>query len=56
MKMLARFAACESAATAVEYSLIVGLIAIAIVAAVQSVGEQVQVPFRDVEAGFKQGQ
>ena len=56
MKTLARFAACESGTTAVEYSLIAGLIALGIIAAVQNVGEQVQVPFRDVAAGFKQGQ
>ena len=55
MKTLARFAACGSGATAVEYSLIAGLIAIAIIAAVQNVGEQLQVPFRDVAAGFKNG-
>lgn len=56
MKTLVRFAACRAGATAVEYSLIAGLVALAIVSAVQSVGEQVQVPLREVEAGFKQGQ
>lgn len=56
MKPLHRFAACQSGATAVEYSLIAGLIALAIIAGAQSVGEQLQVPFQDVEAGFKQGE
>ena len=56
MKTLGRFIACRSGATAVEYSLIAALIALAIVSAVASVGEQVQVPFRDAEAGLRLGQ
>ena len=56
MRTLQRFAACQSGATAIEYSLIAGLIALGIIVAVQGVGEQVQEPFRNVEAGFKQGQ
>lgn len=55
MKTLARFVACEAGATAVEYSLIAGLIAIGIIAAVQSVGISLQVPFQQIDEGFKQG-
>jgi pilus assembly protein Flp/PilA len=56
MKMLARFAACEVGATAVEYSLIAALIAVGIVSAVQGVGNEVKVPFEEAEAGFKKRQ
>ncbi len=54
MKMLARFAACEAGATAIEYSLIAALIAVGIVSAVQGVGNELKVPFVDAEAGLKQ--
>jgi len=53
MKTLARFAACEAGATAIEYSLIAALIAVGIVSAVQSVGNEVKVPFEEAEAGLK---
>ena len=53
MKMLVRFAACQSGATAVEYSLLAALIAIGIIAAAQGVGNEVKVPFQDAEAGLK---
>ena len=53
MKMLVRFAACETGATAIEYSLIAALIAVGIIGAVQSVGNEVKVPFEDAEAGLK---
>jgi pilus assembly protein Flp/PilA len=55
MTLLSRFAACQSGATAIEYSLIGGLIGLAIIAAAQSVGNELKVPFQEVEAGFKQG-
>ena len=54
MKTLVRFAACEAGATAIEYSLIAALIAVGIVSAVQGVGNEVKVPFQEVEAGLKQ--
>ena len=53
MKTLVRFAACQSGATAVEYSLIAALIAIGIIVAAQGVGNEVQVPFQDAETGLK---
>ena len=53
MKTLVRFAACEAGATAVEYSLIAGLIAVGIVSVVQGVGNEVKVPFEEAEAGLK---
>lgn len=53
MKTLVRFATCEAGATAIEYSLIAALIAVGIVSAVQGVGNEVKVPFQDVEAGLK---
>jgi len=54
MNLLSRFAACQSGATAIEYSLIGGLIGLAIIAAAQGVGNEVKVPFQDAEAGLKQ--
>lgn len=54
MNTLQRFAACRSGATAIEYSLIAGLIALGIIAAAQGVGSEVKVPFQDAEAGLKQ--
>ena len=53
MKMLAKFAACDVGATAIEYSLIAALIAIGIISAVQGVGNEVKVPFVEAEAGLK---
>jgi pilus assembly protein Flp/PilA len=53
MKTLVRFVACESGATAIEYSLIAALIAVGIIGAIQSVGNEVKVPFEDAEAGLK---
>lgn len=53
MKTLVGFAACESGATAIEYSLIAALIAIGIISTVQGVGNDVKVPFEDAEAGLK---
>jgi pilus assembly protein Flp/PilA len=53
MTTLVRFAACQSGATAVEYSLIAGLIALGLIAAAQGVGNEVKVPFQEAEAGLK---
>lgn len=54
MDLLIRFATCQSGATAIEYSLIAGLIGLAIVAAAQGTGNELKVPFQDAEAGLKQ--
>jgi pilus assembly protein Flp/PilA len=54
MKMLVCFAACESGATAIEYSLIAGLIALGIIAAAQGIGNELKEPFQEAEAGLKQ--
>jgi pilus assembly protein Flp/PilA len=53
MKTLVKFAACDAGATAIEYSMIAALIAIGIISAVQGVGNEVKVPFEEVEAGLK---
>jgi pilus assembly protein Flp/PilA len=53
MKSLVRFIKDESGATAIEYSLIAGLIGIAIITAVTSVGTEVSNSFDSVAAGFK---
>jgi len=54
MKVLIRFAACQSGATAIEYALIIGLIALGLIAAAQGVGNEVKVPFQEAEAGLQQ--
>jgi pilus assembly protein Flp/PilA len=52
MKILAKFAKCESGATAIEYGLIAALIGVAIIAAVQGVSTEIQGTFNDVKAGL----
>jgi len=42
----------ESGATAIEYGLIASLIAVAIIGAVQTLGEQTKTTFGEVEAGM----
>jgi pilus assembly protein Flp/PilA len=51
--MFARFVKCESGATAIEYGLIAALIGVAIIAAVNAVGTEVQGTFTGVETGLK---
>ena len=53
MKTLAKFAKCESGATAIEYGLIAALIGVAIITVVNNVGGEIQGTFADVEAGLK---
>ena len=50
MKLFARFAKCESGATAIEYGLIAALIGVAIIAAVTSVGTGLNGTFGNVAA------
>jgi pilus assembly protein Flp/PilA len=49
---LLRFARDESGATAIEYGLIAGLIALVIVAGVTLVGTRLSTVFTSVSAGF----
>ncbi len=48
-----RFAACQSGATAIEYSLIAAFIGIVLVAVLQNVGTEVTNTFSDVDTGLK---
>ena len=50
---LLRFFICDRAATAIEYALIAGFIAVVIVAAVDAIGVGVQKPFGDAAAGLQ---
>jgi pilus assembly protein Flp/PilA len=53
MLTVVRFLKAESGATAVEYGLVAGLIAIGIIAAAQGIGRELQVPFQAIDAGLK---
>jgi pilus assembly protein Flp/PilA len=53
MKFLAKFAKCESGATAIEYGLIAALIGVAIITAVTNVGTEISTTFGKVETGLK---
>ena len=53
MKTLAKFAKCESGATAIEYGLIAALIGVAIITVVNNVGTEIQGTFTDVQTGLK---
>ena len=53
VRHLRRFYADQTAATAIEYSLIAAGIALAIVAVVQAIGTQVQVPYATVSSALK---
>jgi pilus assembly protein Flp/PilA len=51
--LLNRFAKDESGATAIEYGLIAALIAVVCIATWRSIGAQLLIKFKDVEAGLK---
>jgi pilus assembly protein Flp/PilA len=53
MKTLAKFAKCESGATAIEYGLIAALIGVAIITVVNNVGTEIQATFTDVQTGLQ---
>ncbi|MCT8990015.1 Flp family type IVb pilin [Chelativorans sp. SCAU2101] len=53
-KLFARFLKDESGATAVEYGLIVALIAAAIITLVGTLGDQIQAAFQRVSDGLKE--
>ncbi len=50
MNLFARFAKCESGATAIEYGLIAALIGVAIIGAVTNVGTGINNTFGNVAA------
>ena len=50
MKLVSRFAKCESGATAIEYGLIASLIGVAIIAAVKTTGGNLTNTFTKVAA------
>jgi pilus assembly protein Flp/PilA len=52
-KLISRFYRDQTAASAVEYALIAGGIALAIVGTVQALGTQVKVPFTTVSSALK---
>ncbi len=53
MAILAQFMNNEDGATAIEYALMASLIALFIIAAVQTVGTKVSTVFTEVGAGLK---
>jgi pilus assembly protein Flp/PilA len=52
-QLIRQFSRDETAATAIEYALIAGGIALAIVGVVQALGTQVQVPYATVSGALK---
>jgi pilus assembly protein Flp/PilA len=52
-KQLIHFAKCESGATAIEYALIAGGIALAIVLAVQGIGTTLNTTFTSVSTALR---
>ncbi len=48
MKSMEAFIACESGATAIEYGLIAGLIAVVIITAVTTIGTQLNAKFTQI--------
>lgn len=51
--VFARFAKCESGATAIEYGLIAALIGVTIITIVTQVGVEIQEVFTDVKTGLE---
>jgi pilus assembly protein Flp/PilA len=51
-KLFARFAADQSGATAIEYGLIAGLIAVVIISAVSTLGTRISAKFNAVAANL----
>lgn len=50
--MLRKFLQDEDGATAIEYGLIAALIAVAVIAAIQAVGNQLSDTFDDIDSGL----
>ena len=53
MQLLKDFIKDESGATAIEYGLIAGLIAVAIIATLFSLGEEIQTLFEKIKTGLQ---
>jgi pilus assembly protein Flp/PilA len=53
VQLISRFSKDQTAATAIEYVLIAGGVALAIVGAVQALGTQVKVPFTTMSTALK---
>jgi len=53
MQLIQRFLRCEHGATAIEYAIIAGSIALVIVAAVGAIGTPLNNTFASVSNGFK---
>ena len=53
--MLKRFIDNEDGATAIEYGLIAALIAVAVIAAIGAVGDQLNTTFSEIESGLAGG-
>ena len=51
--MLHKFLQDEDGATAIEYGLIAALIAVAVIAAIQAVGEQLSTTFESIDSGLE---
>ena len=56
MKLLARFAKCDSGATAIEYGLIAGLLSVGIITAVSAVGTDLNAVFTTISTELKTAQ
>jgi pilus assembly protein Flp/PilA len=52
MKILAKFAKCESGATAIEYGLLAALIGVTIITVVTNVGTEVKAVFTQAKTGL----
>jgi pilus assembly protein Flp/PilA len=50
--LFARFAKCESGATAIEYGLIAALIGVSIITVVTAAGTEIQAVFTDIKTGL----
>jgi pilus assembly protein Flp/PilA len=53
LKSLKRFVANESGATAIEYALIASLVAVAIIAALTSMGSKLKATFNEIAGNLK---
>lgn len=51
--MVKTFLKCEDGATAIEYGLIAALIAVAVIAAIQAVGETLSDTFGEIDDGLQ---
>ena len=52
MKLVSRFAKCESGATAIEYGLIASLIGVAVIAAVKATGTNLGATFDKISGNL----